>query len=207
MAAACLVALLALATPIVANSLLASLALPPGREGAVSPGAIVVLGGDVDRLAGEPQAATGRLSLDRVRAGAALQRQTGLPVLITGGIVNDLRVPVGSLMTQSMVVEFGVPVRWTETASLTTWENAALSAPMLKAAGIDRVYLVTHAWHMRRSVLAFAHFGIVAEPAPVRASPRPEWSVEGMLPEAGCWERSFWALHEWAGLLYYTMRR
>jgi len=204
-----LVALLTLAMPVVSQSLLASLAVAPsaGNVSAAPPAAIVVLGGDVDRLAEEPGAGTGALSLERVRAGAALQRRTGLPVLVTGGIVNGLPIPVGTLMARTMVADFAVPVRWTEDASLTTWDNAALSAPILKAAGIGHVYLVTHDWHMRRSVLAFAHFGIAAEPAPVRPGPRVAWTVANFMPGTGSWERSFWAIHEWTGLLYYALRR
>lgn len=198
--------LLLLSLPVVSMPLLASLRPADAADGA-APIAIVVLGGDVDRIAGPPGATLGRLSLERVRAGAALQRRSGLPVLVSGGTVSDLPVPVGTLMADSLTGEFGVPVRWAETTSLTTWENASNSAPMLAAAQIGRVYLVTHAWHMRRGMLALRRFGIEAVPAPVRTDPWPRFRLGEFLPSAAAWHDSYYALHEWAGLAYYTIRR
>ncbi len=201
-----LVGLVLLSLPIVSMPLLASLDVPAGT-GDASPQAIVVLGGDVDRIAGPPGAALGALSLERVRAGAALHRQSGLPVLVSGGIVDDLPLTVGALMAESMADDFGVPVRWTEAVSPTTWENAEYSAAMLSRAGIGRVYLVTHAWHMRRSLLAFRRAGIDAVPAPVRLDPWPRVRPGEFLPRTSAWLNSFYAMHEWIGLAYYAARR
>ncbi len=187
-------------------ALLASLDVPPAAPGE-PPQAIVVLGGDVDRLAGPPGASLGSLSLERVRAGAALHRRTGLPVLVTGGTVDDLPLTVGALMAESLAADFNVPVRWTEAASPTTWENAEYSASMLKGADISRVYLVTHAWHMRRSLLAFERAGIDAVPAPVRPDPWPKLRASEFLPRTSAWVNSFFAMHEWVGLAYYAARR
>jgi uncharacterized SAM-binding protein YcdF (DUF218 family) len=201
-----LVALVLLSLPAVSMVLLASLDVPPGAPGA-PPQAIVVLGGDVVRLPDPPGAALGSLSLERVRAGAALHRQTGLPVLVSGGLVDGLPLTVGALMAESMAEDFNVPVRWTEAASPTTWENAEYSASMLKAAGISRVFLVTHAWHMRRSLLAFGRAGIDAVPAPVRPDPWPKFRPGEFLPRTSAWLNSFFAMHEWIGLAYYLARR
>lgn len=198
--------LVLLSLPVVSMALLASLDVPPDA-GTGPPQAIVVLGGDVDRLADPPGASLGSLSLERVRAGAALHRQTGLPVLVTGGVVDDLPLTVGALMADSMTADFNVPVRWTEAASPTTWENAAYSAPMLAAAGVSRVFLVTHAWHMRRSLLAFRQAGIEAVPAPVRPDPWPKLRASEFLPRPSAWINSFFAVHEWVGLAYYAARR
>lgn len=202
-----LVALVLLSLPVVSMALLASLDVPPDAGAGPPPQAIVVLGGDVDREDGPPGASLGSLSLERVRAGAVLHRQSGLPVLVTGGIVDDLPLTVGALMAESMAADFNVPVRWTEAASPTTWENAEYSASMLSAAGIGRVYLVTHAWHMRRSLLAFRRAGIDAVPAPVRPDPWPKLRASEFLPRTSAWVSSFYAMHEWVGLAYYLARR
>ena len=201
-----LAALVLLSLPVVSMALLASLDVPPAAP-AEPPQAIVVLGGDVDRLVDPPGATLGSLSLERVRAGAALHRQTGLPVLVTGGVVDDLPLTVGALMAESMTTDFNVPVRWTEAASPTTWENAEYSASMLSAAGVSRVHLVTHAWHMRRSLLAFQRVGIDAVPAPVRPDPWPKLRASEFLPRPSAWIGSFFAVHEWVGLAYYAARR
>lgn len=204
-------ALVLLSLPVVAAALIASLDVPPGLPNAApveasAPGAIVVLGADVDGIADPPGASIGGLSLERVRVGAALQRQTGLPVLVSGGIVSRLAVPVGTLMAESMTEDFGVPVRWTEATSPTTWENAGYSAPMLAAAGVKRIHLVTHSWHMRRSLLAFRRFGVDAVPAPVRRDRGPTFSRRYFIPAAEAWQSSYYAIHEWVGLAYYSIR-
>jgi len=202
----CLIGLLLLSLPVVSKPLLASLDVPPASPDGPPPQAIVVLGGDIDRVSDPPGAVLGSLSLERVRAGAALQRRSGLPVLVSGGIVDDLPVTIGVLMAESMTGDFGVPVRWTEAASPTTWENAEYSATMLRADGVSRVYLVTHAWHMRRSLLAFQRAGIDAVPAPVRSDPWPQLRPGEFLPRPSAWVNSFFAMHEWVGLAYYSIR-
>lgn len=204
-----LVALVLLSLPVVSRSLLVSLDVPdeaPPSPTDAPPGAIVVLGGDVFRVPDPPGAVLGSLSLERVRAGAALHRHSDLPVLVSGGIVDDLPLTVGALMADSMTEDFGVPVRWTEAMSPTTWENAEYSAAMLAKAGIHRVYLVTHAWHMRRSLLSFRRFGIEAVAAPVRHDPQPTFRLREFMPRTSAWVDSFYAMHEWVGLAYYSVR-
>jgi uncharacterized SAM-binding protein YcdF (DUF218 family) len=202
-----LVPLVLLSVPIVAQVLIVSLDVPAGPvpPDGPAPGAIVILSADVERAAAPMDADVGPLTLERERAGAALARRTGLPVLVTGGLVTA-PPPVGQMMAASMAADFGVPVRWTEDRSATTWENASFSAPMLRQAGIGRVYLVTHAWHMRRALLAFRRAGIDAVPAPVRMDPGPRWTLGELVPRTSAWERSFFALHEWLGLLFYMVR-
>jgi len=40
-----------------------------------------------------------------------------------------------------------------------TWENAAFTARMLRRENVDKILLVTHAWHMPRAKVAFAAAG------------------------------------------------
>ena len=63
-------------------------------------------------------------------------------------------------MAQSLTDDFRTPPRWVEAKSADTWENARFSADILRAEGITSVYVVTHAWHMRRAVLAFQGTGL-----------------------------------------------
>ena len=206
-AAVLLVPLIILSLPIVAGSLISLLdvptvTLPPDGP---APGAIVILSADVDRAAPPAPADIGPLTLDRERAGAILAKRTGLPVLVTGGLVT-VPPPVGQMMRASMEADFGIKVRWTEDASATTWENARFSVPMLNEAGITRIYLVTHAWHMRRALLAFQRAGMDAVPVPVRWDPPPRWVIAEFLPRTNAWSASYFALHEWIGLLWYRVR-
>jgi uncharacterized SAM-binding protein YcdF (DUF218 family) len=157
-----------LATPAVTKPMLAAIEdippLDPAR--ATSAQASVVLGGGSYLAAPEYGGDTvSRWSLERIRYAARLQRQTGLPILVTGGAPLG-GMPEGRSMQAVLEKEFGVKVRWVEDASADTRENARLSAPLLRDAGVKRVLLVTHAWHMRRALGEFAAAGLNAVPAP-----------------------------------------
>jgi uncharacterized SAM-binding protein YcdF (DUF218 family) len=210
LAALALAPLVLMSMPIVSMPLLASLDAPEPPQaappaGGDAPQAIVILSADIERTAAPGGTDLGPMTLERERAGAALARRTGLPVLVTGGLVG-LPPPVGVLMAQSMPADFGVAVRWIEDKSATTWENARFSVPMLHAAGVRRIYLVTHAWHMRRSLLAFQRAGMDAVPVSVRRDPWPLWSLRELTPRVSAWRDSYFALHEWVGLAYYAWR-
>lgn len=204
-AAAALLAQLAAATPLVAGRLRASLEAPIDVPAASPPGAIVLLGGDQTRR--REGVDVGPLSLERIRAAAALQRRTGLPLLVTGGPVSrDPPVPIAALMAASAREDFGVPVRWVEPRARDTRENAALSAPLLREEGIGTVWLVTHAWHMPRAAAAFAREGIAVHPAPVPPGAVPTLSPDAFVPSARAALESWYALREWIGLAAYRLR-
>lgn len=203
-----LLGLIVLALPVTAESLIVSLetGLHLSATGKPPPGAIVILAGDVAKIASEtPETEVGPLTLERLRAGAALYRRVGLPVLVTGGMPPEGGLPIAALMAESLAQDFHVPVRWTETHSEDTWGNARDSASILAAAGIRSIYLVTHAWHMRRSVIAFAHFGITVTAAPVRLDAPPAATVVKFFPGVKAWMTSYFALHEWIGCVYYSL--
>jgi uncharacterized SAM-binding protein YcdF (DUF218 family) len=77
---------------------------------------------------------------------------------------------------------------------------------MLRAQGIDRVYLVTHAWHMRRALLAFRRAGLLTTPSPVQRDAVPDLRVASFLPSARGWQESYYAMHELIGLAWYAVR-
>ena len=192
--------------PIVSTTLLTSLEPRPQPAPLHPPLAIVILGGDVEKIIEGPGVVIGPLSLERVRAGAILARSTGLPVLTSGGIVNHTAIPIATLMQDSLVTDFGVPVRWAEGTSFDTWENAQRSAELLRADGIQSVFIVTHAWHMRRSLYAFSRAGIEAIPVPVRHDRAPVFAAGEFVPRVTAWTNSYFALHEWFGLAWYAWR-
>jgi uncharacterized SAM-binding protein YcdF (DUF218 family) len=202
-----LAGLLVLAMPLTGDLLTLEserFAAPPADIAA--PAAIVILSGDVNRVGdGPPAFDVGALTLERERAGAALQRATGLPVLVSGGVIGRDQPPLAELMTHSLGADFIVPVRWQESASRNTWENARNSAALLRAAGIRSVFLVTHAWHMRRALIAFRHFGLQATPAPVPFSRALQFQPAELIPRAGAWAVSYYALHELMGCAWYTL--
>jgi uncharacterized SAM-binding protein YcdF (DUF218 family) len=202
-------ALLALSLPAVSARMLDALqtGLPLTPPTSDPPQAIVILGADKQRFAGPPPGVTvGRLTLERLRAGAALYRRTHLPVLVTGGSMDPKQAAVAALMAQSLTDDFHVPVRWIEPRSRNTWENARDSAAILHAAGISSVYVVTHAWHARRAIIAFRPTGIVVTAAPVLLGSPGTGRLGVFLPHASSLLASYYAAHEWIGCAWYSLR-
>jgi uncharacterized SAM-binding protein YcdF (DUF218 family) len=202
-----LIGLALLSIPVVPDLLLAGLErdLPLDPPADAPPQAIVVLGGEVLRTAEPPYALPGLLTLDRLRAGAALYRRTNLPILVTGGTVQPDRQPVATVMAASLRNDFQVPVTWIEDASTDTWENATFSADILRKQGIHSVYVVTQGWHMRRAMLAFRHAGLVATAAPTSLDMPFDPIGWDFLPRASAWGWSYYALHEWVGCAWYAI--
>lgn len=198
-----------LATPVVAGLLLRTLqtAPPLPAEGALPPAqAIVVLSAEADPEAPEyGHAAPGRDTLVRLRYGAHLHRRTGLPILVTGGAAAPGHTPVAVTMQRVLEDERGAPVRWVDPTASNTYENAAQAAALLAPEGIDRVYLVTHAWHMPRAVASFEAHGFEVVPAPTGFRARPWQGPGSLVPRWTGIRDSYHAAHEWLGRLYYAL--
>jgi uncharacterized SAM-binding protein YcdF (DUF218 family) len=201
--------LLLLSMPAVSVALLVALERnlpllpPPGQP----PQAIVILGGDVRRGGMRmPILRPGPLSLEREIAGALLARRTGLPILVTGGKLQRSDPPIAALMADSLEHDFMVPVQWIEPASRDTWENAHFSAPILREHGIQSVYVVTDAWHMRRAIVAFRGTGITVTAAPTYFDRMPTMAVSDFVPSVLGWRAAYFAMHEWIGWVWYLLR-
>lgn len=170
--------------------------------------AIVILAGGRRSYAPELGGETvNRLTLERVRYGARLARQTGLPVLVSGGAPTE-GTSEAELMKRALRDDFGITPRWVESTSEDTHDNAVFSARMLVPDGIQRIALVTHAAHMPRSVAEFERAGLTVFPAPTGylGGHGGEAQVMPALPSASSAYAGFYALHEWIGLLAMKIR-
>ena len=203
---AALLTLLVLSLPLTGNTLLAQLETNPpiSKAQLAEVQAIVILGGGSYHSAPEYGGDTvGWASLERIRYGAKLAREARLPLLVTGGSPFGGR-PEGESMKVVLESEFGIKVRWVEAASRDTAENASLSAPLLHSAGITRIALVSHGWHLPRAIPLFEREGLTVTPAPtVFTQPSPSL-IEDLLPGGGL-RNSRFALHEYLGLLFNTL--
>lgn len=196
--------------PIVANNLIGTLEARAGGVFVSAQGAqaIVVLGSGLRRDAPEYGSDTvNERSLVRLRYGATLARQLQLPVLIAGGVPPLASRAEADVMAAIAEREFGVPVRWKESESRDTADNARMSARILKAAGIRRVVLVTQAFHMPRARQLFESAGLEVIPAPTDFKGPGEGPLEvfDFLPQARAIQTSYYALHEWLGLAWMSL--
>lgn len=203
-----LIALYGLSIPVLASHLLRLLEPEPRDPGADKSGqAIVVLGGGMIPAAPEYAADTvNSLTLVRLRYASGLSRATRKPVLATGGSPRGDSSPEARLMRQVLQVEFHTPVQWVEEGSRNTLENARESYRILDAAGINRVYLVTHAWHMPRARYAFESSGFSVIAAPTGYTARPSITVFDFMPNAQALRNSSWFFHEVLGLGWYHLK-
>lgn len=167
--------------------------------------AIVVLGGGIKGDAPEYGAAqpSGH-TLARLRYGARLARQSGKPLAFAGGVgwaaAGTGMAPEGEVARRVLQEDWGLALRWMDGRSRDTAENAREMRRVMQADGIASVALVTDAWHMPRSALAFeqAGFAVVAAPTgfpTARARPLLEW-----LPSAEGLSLSRQVLREWLAL-------
>lgn len=205
--------LCALSLPVTAQTLMHGLETSPAlrvpRSGADTPQAIVVLAGGRFRRALEYGGAdvVSGATLLRLRYAARLYRETHLPLLVSGGSVFGHSAPEALLMRHTLRRDFGVPVRWVETRSRNTLQNARYSALLLRQYGIQRIYLVTQAWHMPRALRAFRSTGLQVVAAPTGFVRRPSAGAHWLawLPSAHALADNARVFHEYLGMLWYRL--
>lgn len=171
----------------------------PERAGPPYPpaDAIVVLGGGRDLDSPEYDGDTASAgTLLRIRYAAKLYRETGKPILVSGGRPGKLgQRTEADIMREILEREFGVPVAWTETESEDTRGNVANSTRILRAAGIRRVYLVTDGHHVERAAQAFDGTGVEPVPLPTGYVQREALTLQS-------WTPSFYGLAQNRAWLY-----
>ena len=170
------------------------------------PIAIVVLGGGMEALAPEYGVSSLRsASLERLRYGVWLGRETGLPVAFSGGVgwaQLDAK-PEAQIATQIAASEYGRPLKWIEDSSRDTRENAARTIALLKPQGIRRIVLVTHGYHMPRALRNFeraAGTEIRIEAAPMGMARRGDRQVLDWIPTTDGFQDMRNVLRELVGL-------
>jgi uncharacterized SAM-binding protein YcdF (DUF218 family) len=170
--------------------------------------AIVILGGGTYFHAPEyaGQDTVGDATLVRLRYGAKLQRETGKPILVTGGKPLGNSISEAQQMRIALKQDFHVPVRWTEDESDNTFDNANNSFRILQQANIRKIYLVTHAWHMPRAADIFRRAGFEVVEAPTAYTTRYQTDLLAFLPRASALYESKIFIHEIIGLLWYKLK-
>ncbi|WP_150539775.1 YdcF family protein [Actinobacillus vicugnae] len=161
--------------------------------------AIVLLGGglrDSDELFG--RYAIAAAPLERMRYAAYLHKQTGLPILVTGGSPEG-RESEAKVMAQELHDFFQTPVRWIEPDSNVTEENATFSKPILNQAGVKDIVLVTNQWHMKRAKMLFEREGFTVLAASTTAHQALDIGILPFIPQAQALQNSSLALKEWLG--------
>jgi uncharacterized SAM-binding protein YcdF (DUF218 family) len=201
LARACLIlgigSLWLLSTPAVSDVLagLAEHYSPLDLRSTTGAQAIVILGGGGQRVFapeyGGPAAEP--LLLERLAYGAYIAGKTDLPILVTG-----FHMEAGA-MHDTLLRNFGIGARWVDDEAYDTFQNARNSVRLLKAGGVNRIVLVTHAAHMWRSVHEFSDAGIEVVPAPVGVYAPRDLGISRYVPNPDALQRAYAAIYELLG--------
>jgi uncharacterized SAM-binding protein YcdF (DUF218 family) len=169
--------------------------------------AIVVLSGAVSPPQFErPYALPDTETFTRSEHAAWIHRQTGLPVLVSGGS-DTPEGPTFAATMRDVLLQAGVPAEkiWIEDRSHSTHENALFSARVLMQHNVHRIALVVDARSMLRASACFRKENIEVVPAPSRfryLSP----AVDDWIPGWKAVRGNELTLHESLGLLWYRLR-
>jgi uncharacterized SAM-binding protein YcdF (DUF218 family) len=204
-----------LSLPVVSVNLFSYLERPYLKQSSIVhddilPQAIVVLGGG--RVSNAPEY-NGRdqvshQSLWRLRYGARLAKKYQLPLIVSGGTVYPYEVDSEALLAAELLQEdFGLTDILQEGQSRDTWQNAQNTARLLDSRQLSKVFLVTHAYHMRRAEFSFQQAGVDVIPMATGffSAANTEW-LDAWLPRAKSLMGSRTVMHEFLGLLLYSIK-
>ena len=183
--------------------------------------AVIVLSGGSTK--GASNLPLGDEAYKRAMWGLMIAKSHNLPLLFSGAGVNQdysesdafldtlkelkthlgIDIPTDKTFKQR---EFSLHV---ESKSIDTYENARLSKIAFEQEGIAQptIYLVTSAYHMRRSSKLYEYFGFKVIPAAtafkISTREKDAWDY---MPSIWALDKSYTALHEYAGLLSLKLR-
>jgi len=207
----------------IANSLLRPLEQPYNKafNDKIKADAVVVLGGE-----NTPGSANMPLNTDpskRALYGLMIAKSQNIPLIFSGGALNGEESEADSFvktmkeiskylaidMVFSPKLQTGKFVIVTEDKSMDTYQNAKFTKKKFEDAKIENptIYLTTSAYHMKRSILLYEHFGFKVIPnATDFKVGQKRRSVWDYFPKMSAFLKSFLALHEYAGLLSLKIR-
>jgi len=172
---------------------------------------VVVLGAGSNPSGGlRTEAELGGTNYSRLYNGVKVFKQSNANLLgLCGGKIGNLESDADVM--KAVAVYMGVPSEdiLTETQSNNTMENAVRLAALLPAGKKKCIGLVTSATHMLRAEKVFRkqfpEYKIVPVPTNYMYD-KTIWSVNQAIPSAGAFEQSTTAIHEWIGILWYSIR-
>ena len=201
----------ALSTVPLANFLIQGLeseySIPANPSGDV----IILLGGGM--IEGVPDL-TGRSApspstMGRIITAVRLYRRLGLPIIVTGGRAYDDADSAVATIAKRFLIDLGVPEKMimVEDRARDTAQNARLTAAICGQQGFSKPILLTAAYHLKRSQMAFDAAGMRVTPFPAyfMGSRNVPFTWRHLLPRAGTLHSSADALHEYIGIFYYRM--
>ncbi len=144
----------------------------------------------------------------RLVTAVRLQKMLNIPIIVSGGKVYEHKKAEAPIMKR-FLIDLGVPDKKViiEDKSRNTIENARYTKEICKKYNYRKPILITSAYHMRRAILSFKEVGLDVTPLPANFKTwkdrRYEWI--DYLPDAHGMRRTFIAMREYLGLLFYKI--
>jgi len=173
--------------------------------------AIILLGGGIYTNAPEYAGADALRGSAIMRTSYAsyLSKHTNLTIYATGGNPLSEGQDTEANVMQRWLISSGVDEKdiLTESHANNTWQNAIYMKNLLSRKHIQRIILVTSAWHIPRSVWCFESQGleVIAAPSDYITSQKA-YDVRSYMPNSEVFSDSSIVLHEYLGLLWYYIK-
>ena len=165
--------------------------------------AIVLLGGSMGIETNLSQYAEMWTSADRVWQAARLYRaEKATKIIATGNYAIDTTLP--------LLLDFGVAK---DDVSFLDARNTEDEAKGIAKKGVDKILLVTSAWHMKRARLMFEKYAPEIEVVCASADIENTFTAEKtpllkmLLPDPNVFMLNSVAFHEWVGIVGYKVFR
>jgi uncharacterized SAM-binding protein YcdF (DUF218 family) len=151
------------------------------------------------------------LGLQRLSHALRLHRETGLPIVLSGGPMREGEQALAVTYAAWLEQLAGVEALATEERSRNTRENLAYSAELLRERQLERVALVTHAFHMPRAMLSATADDLDFIPAPFSLADKPQAPDDPRwlrwTPQSSALAHNYLLLHELLGTFWYRVNR
>jgi len=171
--------------------------------------AIVVLGGGVVVGPNVDDQQMSKTSLERLRLGIQLARQSGIPLMFSGGAgwgASDKSLPEADVAEKVLRSAFDFNLQYKESSSRDTSENAKNSWNLLSKNEISRIALVTHSTHMPRASTEFKNIGFEVTEATVGEPANGSTNLLSLLPSPSSLELSHLILRELLAILIQKLK-
>lgn len=169
---------------------------------------IAIMGGGINYNLKGNEAELSPFTLQRVVRGYQLYNKTGGPIIFSGGVALGQKGPSEAEIAGRWLKEMGVAEEKLilEGKARTTYENGLYVRKWLNNNNYSRVYLVTSAIHLPRTVMVFKKQEIDVIPVPAGYLTSHSLSWLDYLPNRNAINANLAALHEWLGILWYLLQ-
>ena len=138
----------------------------------------------------------------RVVYAASIAARENIPLIFTGaGVGQEAKKVKHDIKYLEKSFNFKIKAYF-ENKSKNTKQNAYYTAKLFKKLGFKkRIYLVTSAFHMKRAVINFKKAGFEVIPRPTDFLSNYNYVWYNFLPSMDSFYKSYWAFHEYIGIL------